>query len=172
MSHQTNQRDRDGDAVATHRTMEIAVALLFALVAAVVMYDSNRVGNGWASDGPEAGYFPFYVGLIMFVSSCVILASNLLSRTPNTTAFVERGQFILVLKVLIPTVAFVGLIWVLGIYLAAAVFIAFFMYWLGRYPITRILPVAVLIPLALFVMFEIWFLVPLPKGPVETMLGY
>ncbi|UEM24991.1 tripartite tricarboxylate transporter TctB family protein (plasmid) [Skermanella mucosa] len=172
MSQQTNRRDRDGDAVATHHTMEIAVALLFAAVAAVVMYDSDRVGNGWAGDGPEAGYFPFYVGLIMFVSSGAILFSNLLGRTRNTTAFVERGQFMLVLKVLIPTIAFVGLIWVLGIYLAAPVFIAFFMSWLGRYPIARILPVAILIPLALFVMFEIWFLVPLPKGPVEAMLGY
>ena len=166
------QRKSDEDAVTTHHTMEIVVALMFAALAVVVMVDSNRVGNGWASDGPEAGYFPFYVGLIMFVSSCVILVSNLLSRTPNMAAFVERGQFILVLKVLIPTVAFVGLIWVLGIYLAAAVFIAFFMSWLGRYPVARIVPIAVLIPLALFVMFEIWFLVPLPKGPVEAMLGY
>lgn len=172
MSQHTKHGGRDEEAVATNHTMEIVVALLFAIVAAVVMYDSNRVGNGWASDGPEAGYFPFYVGVIMFVSSGVILVSNLLSKTPNTTAFVERGQFVLVLKVLVPTIVFVGLIWVLGIYLAASIFIAFFMYWLGRYPVTRILPIAILIPAALFVMFEIWFLVPLPKGPVEAMLGY
>ena len=68
--------------------------------------------------------------------------------------------------------ALVGLIWLIGLYFAAAIFIAFFMYWLGKYPIQKILPVAILIPLALFVMFEIWFLVPLPKGPVEAMLGY
>jgi putative tricarboxylic transport membrane protein len=166
------QRKSDEDAVTTHHTMEIAVALMFAAVAVVVMLDSNRVGNGWAADGPEAGYFPFYVGVIMFISSAAILIGNLVSRTPNKRAFVERGQFVLVMKVLIPTILFVGLIWLIGIYFAAMIFIAFFMYWLGKYPIQKILPVAILIPLALFVMFEIWFLVPLPKGPVEAMLGY
>ncbi|EWY38978.1 hypothetical protein N825_08230 [Skermanella stibiiresistens SB22] len=172
ISKKSSHRKSDEDAVATHHTMEIAVALMFAAVAVVVMVDSNRVGNGWASDGPEAGYFPFYVGVIMFISSGVILLTNILSKTPNTSTFVERGQFTLVLKVLIPTIVFVGLIWVLGIYLAAAIFIAFFMAWLGKYPIKTILPIAILIPLALFMMFEIWFLVPLPKGPIETMLGY
>ena len=65
-----------------------------------------------------------------------------------------------------------GLIFLVGIYLASAVFIAFFMWWLGKYPVAKIIPVAVGVPLALFVMFEIWFLVPLPKGPLETALGY
>jgi putative tricarboxylic transport membrane protein len=168
----TQHNRSDEDAVTTHHTMEIVVALIFAALAAVVMFDSNRVGNGWAADGPEAGYFPFHVGLIMFISSAAILIGNLVSRTPNRRAFVERGQFWLVMKVLIPTILFVTLIWLIGIYLAAAVFIAFFMYWLGKYPVHKILPVAILIPLALFFMFEIWFLVPLPKGPVEAMLGY
>ena len=99
-------------------------------------------------------------------------AEGLVVIDPNRGTFVERGQFVLVMKVLIPTIVFVGLIWLIGIYFAAAIFIAFFMYWLGKYPIQKILPVAILIPLALFVMFEIWFLVPLPKGPVEAMLGY
>ncbi|UEM25217.1 tripartite tricarboxylate transporter TctB family protein (plasmid) [Skermanella mucosa] len=164
--------DRNGESVVSVRTMEIVTAALFAIVAAVVMYDSSRVGAGWASDGPEAGYFPFYVGLIMFVSSGVILVTNLINRTPKAATFVERGQLKLVVSVLVPAIVFVALIWVLGIYLAAAIFIAFFMSWLGRYPVLKILPIAILIPLALFVMFEIWFLVPLPKGPVEAFLGY
>jgi putative tricarboxylic transport membrane protein len=165
-------KKNDEDAVTSYHTMEIVVALAFAAVAVVVMLDSNRVGNGWAVDGPEAGYFPFHVGLIMFISSVAILVGNFVSRNPNRRAFVERGQFKLVMKVLIPTILFVGLIYLIGIYFAAAIFIAFFMYWLGKYPVHKILPVALLIPLALFFMFEIWFLVPLPKGPVEAMLGY
>jgi len=28
------------------------------------------------------------------------------------------------------------------------------------------------VPFALFLLFEIWFLVPLPKGPLEEFLGY
>jgi hypothetical protein len=94
-----------------------------------------------------------------------------LARTSSSN-FVERSQLKQVLQVLVPTTAFVAAIGVLGIYVSAAVFITFFMRWLGRYPFTRILPIAILIPIVLFFMFEIWFLVPLPKGPLEEALGY
>ena len=167
-----SQPNRNEESVVSVRTMEIVTAALFAIVAVVVMYDSSRVGAGWASDGPEAGYFPFYVGLIMLVSSGVILVGNLLDKAPKAATFVERGQLKLVVSVLVPTIVFVAVIGFLGIYVAAAIFIAFFMSWLGKYPVVKILPIAILIPLALFVMFEIWFLVPLPKGPVETFFGY
>ncbi len=154
------------------RTMEIVVSGLFVALAVLIMYDNWRIGARWAADGPQAGYFPFYIGLIMFVASAANLVINLINRSGERANFVERAQFKQVLQVLIPTVAFVGLIAVLGIYLAAAIFIAFFMGWLGKYPLSRIVPIALLVPLFLFVMFEIWFLVPLPKGPIETALGY
>lgn len=142
------------------------------LVASVVMADSLRLGIGWAFDGPEAGYFPFYIGLIMFFASAVTLARNLFTRHPDQSNFVGRSGLAMVLKVLIPSIAFVGLIWLLGMYVAAACYIAFFMLWLGRYPLTRVLPVSVLIPLFLFWLFEIAFLIPLPKGPLEAALGF
>ena len=60
----------------------------------------------------------------------------------------------------------------IGIYVAGGLFIAFFMWWLGKYSLPKVVMVGVLVPLALFFMFEVWFLVPLPKGPVESFLGY
>jgi putative tricarboxylic transport membrane protein len=86
--------------------------------------------------------------------------------------FVERSQLKQVLQVLVPTAIFVVSIGFLGIYLASALFITFFMWWLGKYPLYKILPIAILIPVLLFFMFEVWFLVPLPKGPIEDALGY
>lgn len=160
------------EKTVTNRTMDVVVALLFMALAALVMSDSWRVGASWASDGPQAGYFPFYVGLIMFIASAVTLVSALVTRHPDLGNFVDRSQLVSVLQVLIPTTAYVGLIFLVGIYLASAVFIAFFMWWLGKYPVLKIIPVAIGVPLALFVMFEIWFLVPLPKGPLEAALGY
>lgn len=162
----------DSRPVTSVRTMEIVMALLFIAVGVIVMMDSVRVGNGWAPDGPEAGYFPFYIGLIMLISSLVTLATAVLGRSGASSVFMERGQFKLVLKVLVPTIVFVILVGMLGIYVSAALFIAFFMGWVGRYGIARILPVALLVPIALFFMFEVWFLVPLPKGPIEALLGY
>jgi putative tricarboxylic transport membrane protein len=154
------------------RTAELVVAGLLCVVGAVVMWDSWRIGATWGDDGPRAGYFPFYVGLIILGSSLGTLLMNLFSRSAAQRPFVAGDQLMMVLKVLIPAVVFVIAVGFLGIYVAAALYIAFFMWWLGGYGPVRFLPVAILVPLALFVMFEIWFLVPLPKGPLEAWLGY
>jgi putative tricarboxylic transport membrane protein len=152
--------------------MELVVSGFFMIVACLVMYDSARVGNGWAFDGPQAGYFPFYVSLIMFVASAVTFMVNLLGRTPNLSNFVERSALRLVLKVLAPTVVYLGVMYFLGIYVASALYIGLFMMWLGKYSLAKTVPVALLIPLVLFWLFEIAFLIPLPKGPLETALGF
>ncbi|WP_029004995.1 tripartite tricarboxylate transporter TctB family protein [Azorhizobium doebereinerae] len=156
----------------TRRTMDIVVALAFMAVATLVMVDSWRIGARWASDGPQAGYFPFYVGAIMMVASIGTLLKCVLASHPDRSNFVDRSQLRSVLQVLVPTTAYVVLINLLGLYVSSAIFIAFFMWWLGKYKLPLILPVAIGVPLVLFVMFEIWFLVPLPKGPIETALGY
>jgi len=108
----------------------------------------------------------------MFVSSAVTFLVNALTRQPNLTTFVKRSKLKLVLKVLIPTAVFVVLIDFVGIYVAGAIFIVFFMCWLGRYSLLKALPVGVAVPLALFWLFEIMFLIPLPKGPLERALGF
>ncbi len=172
MDHQAAGNENANENTVSTRFMELLVAGLFMLVAAVVMWDNWQTGARWAEDGPQAGYFPFRIGFIMFVASGVTFVTNLLAKSQDASHFVERSQLKLVLQVLVPTIIFVGLIGFLGIYLSAAIFIAFFMAWLGKYPAYKIAPVAVLVPLGLFVMFEVWFLVPLPKGPLEELLGY
>jgi len=72
----------------------------------------------------------------------------------------------------VPAVVFGFLVWLIGIYVASAVFIGYFMRRVGRYAWHLAAIVSVGVPVALFVLFEIWFLVPLPKGPLEDMLGY
>jgi hypothetical protein len=165
-----DETERNEHTVST-RVMELVIAALFMATAVLIMYDNWRIGASWGESGPEAGYFPFRVGAIMFIASAVTFGVNFLAKTPSSS-FVERSQLQLVLKVLIPTAVFVVAIGFVGIYVAAAVFITFFMWWLGKYPLYKILPVAILVPIALFFMFEIWFLVPLPKGPIEYALGY
>jgi putative tricarboxylic transport membrane protein len=159
------------ERTVSNRTMELVIAGLFIAASALVMYDNWRIGARWASDGPQAGYFPFYIGLIMFIASSVTFGTNLRARSASAS-FVDRSQLVQVLQVFVPTLIFVILIGFLGLYVAGAIFIAFFMWWLGKYPIYKIAPIAVLVPLFLFFLFEVWFLVPLPKGPLETALGY
>jgi hypothetical protein len=152
------------------RTVEIVVALILLIVAALVIQDSTRIGASWAADGPQAGYFPFYVAVILAVASAWVLIFNL--RRGSGEAFVAGEEFKRVIAVLLPAAIYVAAIYVVGIYLASALFIAFFMLWHGRFSVRLAVLVSVLIPVALFFLFEVWFLVPLPKGAVEKLLGY
>ena len=152
------------------RSAEVAVAALFLLLGAIVIYDSVRLGARWGSDGPEAGYFPFYVGLLICAASAVNLVVALLKRGEQR-GFVGVGQLKLVLSVLVPSIAYVALVAWLGIYVASVIFIAFFMRWLGKYTWWKVAAVSIGNSVVFFLIFESWFKVPLPKGPLENLLG-
>jgi hypothetical protein len=166
------QEEAPGRPLVSRRTADIVVALILIGIGAVVIYDSLGRGIGWDSTGPRPGYFPFYIGLLVILSSIGTIGLALFSRARAGGTFVERAQLRDVLKVLVPSAIFVGLIGYIGIYVAMAGFIAVFMRWLGRFRWYSVLAVAVLVPFTLFLLFEIWFLVPLPKGPLEDSLGY
>lgn len=161
-------------ALVSNRTMEIIVALIFLAGSALVIYDSVQLGFGWQEGiGPASGYFPFYIAVAMGLASLITLVQALRGRTEDAEeTFVSRRAFGRVLAVLVPTIAFIGLIGYLGLYVAAALFIMGFMLFFGRANPLKALTVGVGVPFVLFMMFEKWFLVPLPKGPLEAMLGY
>jgi hypothetical protein len=158
-------------AVGT-RWPEVVVAACLMLLAVLVITDSVRVGTGWADDGPRAGYFPFYIGLLLLVSSGTVLVTALLGWRKADPVFVEREQLRMVFAVLVPMVLYVGGIALVGIYLASLVLIGYFMRRYGKFgwPVTAAVSVGV--PLLFFMVFERWFLVPLPKGPIERLLGF
>jgi putative tricarboxylic transport membrane protein len=163
----------DSPRLLSNRTMEIVVALVLLAVAAVVITDSVRLGMRWrAIEGPAAGYFPFYIGVILAVSSAVILCRALVDRAAAERTFVTRQAFRQVLAVLLPLLVYIVVLGFIGIYVASAIYIALFMWHFGKYPLRHGVPIGVGISLALFLMFEVWFLVPLPKGPLEEFLGY
>jgi hypothetical protein len=139
---------------------------------AVVVADSLRVGMTWASDGPRPGYFPFYVGLFLMAASATAIVTAFLAGGKPRVGFVSRTQIVAVLQLLLPAAVFIVAIGWIGMYFASALYIGAFMAWFGRYPPWKIVPVSVAVPFAFFLMFEIWFLVPLPKGPIEEFLGY
>jgi hypothetical protein len=160
----------------SRRSVEIGVAAIFFGLGALVIFDSLRLGSSWGSDGPEAGYFPFYVGLIMCVSSTVILGQALVGRRAPApdVLFVETASLKRVTLMLVPAALFVLGIQLIGLYVAAALYIAGFMRWLGRYSVARSVLVGVIVSAVAFVTFEIWFQVPLYKGAFDPLwfLGY
>ena len=170
-----------GPGLASMRTLEIVVAALLIAGSSVVIWDSMRLGFGWRDDGPAPGFFPFWVAVILGGSSIVNLVRAALDSEAAGEAFVTKSALGRVLAVLVPTfiyIAAIGGIGLgpvavpgLGIYVSSALFIAGFMIWIGGESVLKAALVGLGVPLVMFMMFERWFLVPLPKGPLEAVLG-
>lgn len=153
----------------SHRNVEIAVALIIAAFGVIVMAGSWKVGINWGVEGPKAGFFPFYVGLVI-VGSSVVNLINAMKESP-THLFADWSQLRAVMSIVIPTAIYVAVMPFVGLYLSSLVLIGFFMKWLGRYSWVLTLSIAIGVPLVTFILFEKWFLVPLPKGPIEDWLN-
>jgi putative tricarboxylic transport membrane protein len=164
----------EGPSLVSNRVLEIVVALALLTVSAIIIYDSNRLGFRWVEgEGPAAGYFPFYIAIVLAIASIAILLKAVFGNSEHLKeSFVSRVAFGRVLTVLLPAIGYVAAIQFIGLYVASALFIAFFMIAIGRESVTRSLIVSIAVPLFFFMMFERWFLVPLPKGPLEAMFGF
>jgi len=154
--------------VATY-VVEAVVAAIVLVVGIVVVVESVKLGARWTSDGPGSGYFPFYIGLIISVSSAAIFVQALFGKNKKTAVFVDSVQLKRVMSVLVPATLYVVAIQFLGLYVASAIYIALFMIVLGKYSWLKSVAVALVINALLFFMFETWFKVPLYQGTLEPL---
>ena len=145
-------------------------ATVLMLLGGVVIFDAHRLGTGWGTDGPKSGFFPFWLGVILVATCFLILVQSRRERASGP--FVTRAQLIPVLKVLAPATATVLLMQFVGLYVSAALYLAFYMRLVGRHTWLVVVTIALLVPVVTFLVFETWFLVPMPKGPLEAWLGY
>lgn len=151
---------------------EVATAIATLIFGLAAVYQSYIVGVSWGSDGPGSGYFPFRIGLIVVLASLYVLAKTVTTRNAASGNFVTYVELKRVASVFVPAAIYVAGIQLAGIYVASAVFMGLFMKLLGKYRWSKTLAVSICFPVATFVMFEIWFKVPLPKGPLEAALGF
>jgi hypothetical protein len=168
MSHSVNEAAETGPS---QRGAEIGVGIAMAIIAIIGIIGSLRVGIGWAAEGPRAGFFPFYISLIVLIS-CAFNVASAAMQTKDGGVFATWSQLVKVMQVLVPTAIYALVIPSTGIYVASALLIALFMRWFGKYNWLIVAAVAIGLPIFTFVTFEIWFLVPLPKGPLEAALGF
>ena len=153
----------------THQSVEAGVTLLIALFGVIVIVGSVKAGINWGAEGPRAGFFPFYIGIFIVAASAINLWNGLHDRSKGL--FAEWGQLRQVMSVVVPTAIYVGAMPFTGLYVASIVFIGWFMRWLGKYNWLTVAAVALGMPIVTYFIFERWFLVPLPKGPIEEWLG-
>lgn len=158
--------------VASTRTVECVVYLLLTGLALLLAFDNWRTGMGWEADGPQAGYFPFYLSLILAAASIFGLVSIFLSRMDEGKIFVTRDQLRRVIQVFIPTLLFCLATQWLGLYVASFLLIAGFMWKVGRIAPWKSLLTAFVFSVTMFVTFDIAFDVIMPKGPLEALFGY
>ena len=137
------------------RIANLITAAILAAAGALVLADAVRLGTGWGADGPQSGFFPFW-----------------LARRASPYPFVTRQALGPVLAVLVPAAGFVVLTQAIGLYVASALYMGFYMRWIGRHSWIAVVALGIGFPVITFLVFEKWFLVPMPKGPLETWLGY
>jgi len=173
MSEQ-NSSETESPTVAKNNTVDALVAALIFVFGVVITIEAWRLGARWTSDGPGAGYFPFYIGLITIIASVGIFYQAMSGKSRDTGTFVKRAQAVRVLSVLLPATVYVLVVMFLGLYVASAIYIAAFMIVLGKYPPVKSVVLSVVIVAVFFLMFEVWFKVPLYKGTLEPLhfLGY
>jgi hypothetical protein len=156
--------------VATTRTVELVVFVALLALAGVMAFDNWRTGIGWAPDGPQAGYFPFYLSVILAGASLYGLLAAL-RRSGVARGFVQRAQLRRVLQVFVPTALFCLGTQLLGLYVASFLLVAGFMRFVGRIAWWKSIVTSLVFAISMFLVFNLAFDVIMPKGPIEALLG-
>jgi putative tricarboxylic transport membrane protein len=154
------------------RKADIVLALLLFVLAVLVAWESLKLDIGWGLNGPEGGFFPFWLAVGLAICGLVILARAVRSTAPALRQpLVRPGGWVPILKVSLPALAMVTLTEMIGLYPAAALYIGFYMRWIGRHHWLLVLTVSLGVPLGSYVIFDKWFLIPMPKGWWGEYLG-
>jgi hypothetical protein len=152
------------------RAADLITASVLIMLGGLVLFDAVRLGIGWGTDGPKSGFFPFWLSLILILTCGIIMLQE--ARKASRRPFFTRENLGRVLTVLWPATAAVVLIQFIGLYVSSALYLGFYMRWVGRHAWSTVLVLGLAIPVFVFLIFEKWFLVPMPKGPLEAWLGY
>jgi putative tricarboxylic transport membrane protein len=164
--------EADSPAITSTRVVDVTVSLLLVALALTLGYDNWRTGIAWDATGPQAGYFPFYLSVILAGASLYGVVAAFLSRQEASETFVTRAQFRRVMQVFVPTLLFCLAMQFLGLYVASFLLIAGFMRMVGRIALWKSLLTAFLFTAIMFVTFDIAFDVIMPKGPLEAAFGF
>lgn len=146
------------------RRAEILTALALLGIAGIVMYQAIRLGPGWGEAGPRSGFFPFWLSVTLGLASLWVLVQAARGSGVKATPFFPPGAIRQVLTVLLPMAGAFVLFEIVGFYIAAFLYLLVYIRLTGRHSWILTLAVGILFPVLIFLVFEKWFLVPLPKG--------
>jgi hypothetical protein len=148
------------------RAGDILVAVILLGLGLLVGWDAVRLGSGWGLEGPRPGFFPLLMAILV-VGGCVIIIRQAItgkSSVKGEKPFVLPGGLRSVLIVLFPAVGMVILTEVIGLYLAAMIYLVAYIRWVGEFRWRTVLLISIPTPLVFYVVFDKIFLIPMPMG--------
>jgi len=172
MAEEADPAEGDASAVVGTRSADVVVYLMLLGFAALLGFDNWRTGMSWEADGPQAGYFPFYLSILLGAASLYGLVHKLLIESGPGENFVTSQQLRRVMQVFVPTLLFCVFMQWLGLYVASFVLVTGFMWLVGRIALWKALVTGFLFSIIMFITFDIAFDVIMPKGPLEAAFGY
>jgi hypothetical protein len=149
---------------------EIAVSGFTMLAGMATILGALDFGIGWGRGGPEAGAFPFYVGVIIVAASFGILV-QVIRQCDRGAIFIDGVQARRIAVFFGPMILFVAASVWLGLYVATALYLGAVMRLQGGYRVVTAIGVALATSTFFYVVLELWFRVPLLKGPLEAAIG-
>lgn len=152
-------------------TAELGTASGTLALGLVVVFGATEFGIGWDTSGPQPGAFPFYMGLLVAGSSLGIIAQTLVTRSGRRVVALDRVQALRVATFFAPMVLFVLAAVFLGLYVATALYLLLVMWLQGGYRPWLGALTGIGVAAFFYVVLEVWFQVPLLKGPLEAALG-
>lgn len=156
------------------RTADIVTGAIIMAFGLLVVFDSVRLGFGWEENGPQAGFYPFVMGMIMVIG-CIIIIIQAIQRkgvAKSDKPFIPREAVKPVLQVVIPATMMVAATEYIGLYLAAAIYMGIYMRWIGKHSWKTVLPITLIVPSVTWYVFEKLFLIPMPQGSLMGWLPF
>jgi len=150
------------------RNGEIVTAGVLALFSLYLMWKSAELPIGYISgQGPGGGAWPFWLSAVMLVC-CGFIAFNWWRRTSppsqSDEPMLDRYGWRMLMLVGGGIVVFVGLVNILSMYGAIAVFLLYYTRYLGRHGWGLSLSIALITPVLFFFFFEGAMRITMPSG--------
>ena len=150
----------------------LSVAILFEIQ--VIPFTKQPIG--WAKGlGPQAGWFPFWLAVIMLICSLIVLIPKVLQAVREglgeDTTFVSVEGFKALMNAFLPMLIYVITIPWLGFYLGSTIYLIYYIRMVGKHSWTLSLFTGIIFSVSVFLIFEKALKLTLAKGFIEPILN-
>ena len=150
------------------RLGEIVTAGVLALLSIYLMYKSTGLPIGYISgEGPGGGFWPFWLAFLMFLSTIWIAINWWRGTSPPSQSdepVLDAYGWKMLALVGGGVVGFVALIPIVSMYGAIAIFLLYYVKFLGRHSWFLTLILAIGLPIGFFFFFEGAMRITMPTG--------